>query len=249
MPSTTDVLVKSAASYAAARKYPFGSKSEALIGLLLTSGSFTGGAEVTVFAYRRPAVGELDDPLPMAEVFRSEPPSLKLTQKAEVPFTLTLAAGKVGLLAIEPRGWPHTYESNRAHYLGYDDPFGTDEIPYPALGGVNRAGGLSNRVFDGVLRYDPAAADPKQRATVTLTDVESKGQSTETISIAAFDDDVNKIPGGILLSIRVTAENLADNCASLLFTGGHKVDVRTASGVLHKDLSRLVLNDTSDNPQ
>ncbi len=219
--------------------YPFGQKSAALLGLLLTS-----DGEVTAFAYRRPSLDitkPWDAANDMVELYRTDPIKLKA---GTVPFTLTLAADKVGLLTIEPRGWSYVYEVSRTHFLGLSNPFGDGEIPYDKFGGTNRpAEQEPNRVFNGVFSYDPTAIELKKRATVTLVDVESKGQSCEAISISAFDDAQNGIAGGILIAIRVNADNYADGCASLEFTGGHTVNVMVGGKL--ESRSKLILNTTA----
>lgn len=213
--------------------YAFGEKSAALIGVLLTS-----DGKVTAFACQRP------NPTPpgaaMQPIFTSQP--LKLPQAGLVPFRLTLAATKVGLLAIEPRGWTKAYESQRVHFLGMLNPFGMDEIPYANFGGGNRSGGIpANRVFDGVFNYNPAAVDPNDRASVTLKDVESGGEGEETVSISSFDDPANLIHGGIFVTIRVNDANRGAACATLEFTGGHTVQVPDAAGI-QQAKTRLVLD-------
>ncbi len=213
--------------------YSFGEKSAALLGLLLTS-----DGRITAYAYQRPGSG--NPPPAMKPLFVSQP--LALATAGLVSFRLALSPAKEGLLTIEPRGWPAIYEVSRLHFLGQLNPFGMDEIPYADLGGVNRSGGIPiNRVFDGVFSYNPAAADSKQRATVTLTDVESGAQSVETISISAFDDNVNQIKGGLLIAIRVNEANRGAACATLEFTGGHAVQVTDAAGNLQAK-TRLTLD-------
>lgn len=224
--------------------YSFGEKSAALIGLLVSSAGF-----VKAFAYNRgPLNGGV---LPaMDPVFVSDP--LKLDKPGLVSFRLTLVKDKgvdpttgaklvrEGLLSIEPLVWPKAYEVNRVHFLGMLNPFGTDEIPYHDLGGGNRQGIYDpNRVFDGTFLYNPAAVDPKQRAVVTLTDVESGGQSVETVSVSDFDSSAG--PGGVLIAIRVNEANRGKPCAVLEFTGGHAVQVPDKAGV-NQAQSKLVLN-------
>ena len=220
--------------------YAFGQKSAALLGILLT-----GDGEVTAFAYHRPSLDitkPWDSTNDMTELYRSKPITLKA---GTVPFLLTLAPDKVGMLTIEPRGWTNIYEVYRTHFLGLPNPFGDGEIPYDKFDGTNRpAEKEPNRVFKGVFSYDPDAIDAKQRATVTLIDVESGGQSKETISISAFDDPINSIAGGILIAIRVNVANYSDGCASLEFTGGHVVSVPIGGNLQPR--TKLVLNTTAD---
>jgi hypothetical protein len=216
--------------------YAFGQKSAALLGLLLTS-----DGQVTAFAYQRPQpANPAADPASMVELYRSRLITAS-GRSGLVPFTLSLAADKVGLLTIEPLIWNKPYESNRTHFLGMLNPFGADEIPFPSFGGTSRRGDIpSNRVFAGTFAINPNAADPKQRAVLTLTDVESHGEGVETVSISSFDDPATNRKGGLFVAIRVNRDNYTDGCATLEFTGGHTVNV-TVSGN-PAALSRLVLN-------
>jgi hypothetical protein len=216
--------------------YDFGQKSAALIGLLLTS-----DGEVTAFTCRRPAFDLTKSFDPMKADYFSEPLKLKT---GTVSFTFTLAADKEGLLTIEPRGWPNVYELNRTHFLGKFNPFGPDEIPFldKHIRGTNRAEDKpANRIFKGVFSYDPEASDPKQVATLTLIDVESRGQSLEEISISLLTDKVRGLAGGLLLALRVNVANFVGDCASLEFTGGHRVEVKFPGKKDAELAERLVL--------
>ena len=200
--------------------YDFGQKSAALIGLLLTS-----NGKVTAFAYERPALDPTKPLEPMKEVFRSAP--LKL-QTGTVPFTLSLAPKRTGLLTLEPLGWTYAYELNRTHFLGNFNPFGADEIPFGAYSERDRREDIpANRVFKGVYIYDPKA-EIKDQAVLTLTDVESEGQGTEIVSISSMASPDDGVAGGVFVAIRVNVANYHDVCATLDFTGGHVVEI--ASG-------------------
>jgi hypothetical protein len=215
--------------------YGFGQKSAALLALLLT-----GDGELTVLAYRRPVRASSTKPYDdMVPLYVSEP--LKLGKAGVVPFRLTLDAKRVGLLSIEPRGWDYPYEVNRTHFLGAFNPFTTEEIPYQDFGGTNRRKGIAaNRVFDGKFIFDPQAVAPTPVAQVTLTDVESGGQSLEAVNISAFDNPTTGKKGGVFVAIRVNEANYFDGCATLEFTGGHTVSVPVNGQATA--VSRLFLN-------
>lgn len=210
--------------------YVFGEKSAALVGLIVKS-----DGKLSVFAYQRP----LGAPNDMAQLYTSS--DLQLKPKESVTFRLTLAAQQQGLLTIEPLGWTRAYEVSRMHFLGMFNPFGTDEIAYQDFGGINRARSIpSNRIFDGTFSYDPGAANPNDVAKLSLVDVESLGQSLETISVSSFAG--GGITGGILVAIRVTGANYVDGCAQIDLTSAHKVNVTGASGTSYGALASLKLN-------
>lgn len=212
--------------------YVFGEKSAALIGLLVKS-----DGKLSVFGYQRP----LGAPNDMTQLYSSK--ELQLKPKESVTFRLTLAEKQQGLLTIEPLGWTRAYEVNRMHFLGMFNPFGTDEIAYQDFGGINRARSIpANRIFDGTFVYDPNASNPNDIAKLSLTDVESLGQSLETISVSSFA--AAGITGGVLIAIRVTGANYVDGCAQIDFTSAHKVDVTGASGTSYGALASLKLNKT-----
>jgi len=212
--------------------YVFGEKSAALIGLLVKS-----DGKFSAFAYQRP----LGAPNDMTKLYASG--ELQLKPKEEVTFRLTLAAPQQGLLTIEPLGWTRVYEVSRTHFLGMFNPFGTDEIAYQDFGGINRARNIpANRIFDGTFCYDPTAANPNDIAKLSLTDVESQGQSLETISVSSFAG--GGLTGGVLIAIRVTGSNYVDGCAQIDFTSAHKADVTGASGTSYGMLGSLKLNQT-----
>lgn len=220
--------------------YQFGRKSAGLIGLSLVS-----DGTVYAFASHRPPAHSTDEaPPPMCELYRSS--SIKLQAGAEVRFELRLTAPLVGLLAVEVAGWIKPYEINRAHFLGYSAPFGTDEIDFPRHSATRRPLDIpANRAFAGVFRYDPSVADYRKRAVLTLTDLDTNGQTEEHIFVSALDDEANGDPGGVFVNIRMNADNYGDGCATLKFTDGHTVDVTDADGNIHAGLSRLALNTTA----
>lgn len=187
--------------------YPFGERAAALIGVRLNS-----VGDIDVFARSR-----IDLTKPMTSLF--EATSFKAGTSG-VTFTLTLSKPWVGLFAVEVAGWARPYEMNRAHFLGYANPFGADELEYDA-------------------ERDPAIDANRQfKCTYTpdgkLVIEDSLKSDREEIEIKALDGP--GYIGKVFVVIRVTAANFQPGCASLDFTGGQKV---TVDG---KDYTRLVLN-------
>ncbi len=144
-------------------------------------------------------------------------------------FRLCVAADAVGLFTVEYAAWPMRYPAYVVEPLGMSVPFGVDEIPYnrPEFGGgANRRHDIAaNREIDGVfLTGGPAAK-------LTLSDVQSQGLTEKSYKLT---QDF----GSLLLTIRVTAQNYRNGCASLEFTNGLAVPVNG------RPMTRLVLNTT-----
>lgn len=162
---------------------------------------------------------------------------------------------KVGNLTIEAVDWVRAYDIQRVHLLGYVNPFGTD-IDHRNYGGVNRDANIpANREFEGVFHYVPAAGANPAVATLTLTDVESKGTSSETIDIAKLADDGAGTPGAIFVAIKVSGINYEDDCATIEFDarnvdGGNPLafDGRTRSGAQFRQFLRFNLRESTDQP-
>lgn len=228
------------------RYYAFGRKPSALIGLLLTSHLQlpTGkalGTQLKVFAYQRPPDTNQDSnpeaPAPaMTSLFMSN--VLDLPGAGHVTFKIGVPNDRVGSLSMELLGWPRPYDINRIHFLGAFNPFGTDEVPYTALGGLNRANDpshQSNRVFQGEFIYNPQASRSADVARFVLTDVGSGGEGKDDVSISTYNDAA--IPGGLLVVLRVDDENYKPGCAWIEFNDG-----RTQVDVGGTKYSKLVLN-------
>lgn len=228
------------------RYYSFGRKPSAMIGLLLTShlklpNGASLGTQLKVFAYQRPPDTNPDSnpeaPAPaMTLLFMSK--TLDLPGTGNVRFDIGVPNDRVGLLSMELLGWPRPYDINRTHFLGAFNPFGTDEVPYTALGGLNRSNDLgqqSNRVFRGEFIFNPQSSRSADVARFILTDVQSGGESKDDVSISTYNDTA--IPGGLLVVLRVDDENYKPGCAWIEFNDG-----RTQVEVGGTKYTKLVLN-------
>ncbi len=245
--------------------YGLGAKAAALLVVKLTSAGamqvFAGDSPLS----NKPAGGNL-------KTERYTTDTYTLQNSADVKFTLKLSAlnskapsndpdalRKTGNLTVEALEWPRPYDVNRAHLLGYLDPFGGD-INYANYGGVDRDGDIPpNRTFECTFHYvkaAPSATPPvKGEATLTLTDVDSGGTSTETIDLTKLDDTSAGKAGAILIAVRVAGINYEDGCATLEFNKANMDGAtpltfsgKTRGGAAFSGYRQFHLNETTDQP-
>lgn len=182
--------------------YSFGERATALIGVSLDSRGY-----IFPFARTRSSLAS-----PMSDWFSATARQASANQE----FTFELTDPYFGMFNVEPAGWIKSYEMNRAHFLGYPEPFGSDEMIYDTQ---RSATVKANRRFTCTYLGNGKVAF-----------VDGQKSVYETIDITTLDDAATNYTGRILIAVRVTAANFEDKCVSLVFGGGLTFSGKTQSG-------------------